>query len=128
MSTIFPCSSFRSWTTFKILRAQIITVEGLLGNNGRAPAGSGRHAAANSGSYNVRTNEMPRDKQERKMRCLVVFLDDTEEIFEVEVSEHNHIHCHRMCMWAQDLGINTCMQEFLFISGVCSNFFLKIWL
>lgn len=83
-------------TTIKILRPQIITVEGRLGNNGRAPAGghggsSGRHhARSNSGSYNVRASEMAREKQERRMRCLVEFLDNSEEIFEVEVRNNNN--------------------------------------
>nr|XP_054767114.1 tyrosine-protein phosphatase non-receptor type 4-like [Lytechinus pictus] len=76
-------------TEIKILRPQIITVEGRLGNNGRAPAGHGgssgrHHARSNSGSYNVRSNEMVREKQERRMRCLVEFLDNSEQIFEVE--------------------------------------------
>ncbi|XP_038044567.1 tyrosine-protein phosphatase non-receptor type 4-like isoform X3 [Patiria miniata] len=43
-----------------------------------------RRLRASSGSYNVRANEIAREKQERKMRCLVGFLDDTEEIFEIE--------------------------------------------
>ncbi|XP_071802883.1 tyrosine-protein phosphatase non-receptor type 4-like isoform X3 [Asterias amurensis] len=43
-----------------------------------------RRLRASSGSYNVRANEIAREKQERKMRCYVGFLDDTEEIFEIE--------------------------------------------
>ncbi|XP_022079809.1 tyrosine-protein phosphatase non-receptor type 4-like isoform X2 [Acanthaster planci] len=43
-----------------------------------------RRLRASSGSYNVRANEIAREKQERKMRCLVGFLDDTEEIFEID--------------------------------------------
>ena len=44
-----------------------------------------RRFRASSGSYNVRASEIAREKQERRMRCLVAFLDDSEHIFEVEV-------------------------------------------
>lgn len=45
-----------------------------------------RRFRASSGSYNVRASEIAREKQERRMRCLVAFLDDSEHIFEVEVN------------------------------------------
>ena len=46
-----------------------------------------RRFRASSGSYNVRASEIAREKQERRMRCLVAFLDDSEHIFEVEVNK-----------------------------------------
>ena len=39
-----------------------------------------------SGSYNVRASEMAHDRQLKTVTCLVHFLDDTEEYFEIDVS------------------------------------------
>ncbi|XP_070565918.1 tyrosine-protein phosphatase non-receptor type 4-like isoform X4 [Ptychodera flava] len=43
-----------------------------------------RRFRASSGTYNVRATELARDKQEKKIRCQVIFLDDSEQTFEVE--------------------------------------------
>ncbi|XP_071955024.1 tyrosine-protein phosphatase non-receptor type 4-like isoform X2 [Antedon mediterranea] len=43
-----------------------------------------RRFRTSSGSYNVRANEIAREQQERKMRCIIAFLDDTEHTFEIE--------------------------------------------
>ena len=44
---------------------------------------------ASSGTYNVRDSELARNKPVTKsIRCVVRFLDDSEAIFEIDVSIH----------------------------------------
>ncbi len=47
---------------------------------------------ATSGTYNVRASEMARDSRQqpvKTVRCIVYFLDDTEAIFDIDVSVQN---------------------------------------
>ncbi|XP_071811494.1 tyrosine-protein phosphatase non-receptor type 4-like isoform X1 [Apostichopus japonicus] len=43
-----------------------------------------RKQRTTSGSYNVRANELARERLEKKIRCLIIFLDDSEHCFEIE--------------------------------------------
>ena len=45
-----------------------------------------RTFAGLSGTYNVRANELALQKNTKSIRCLVYFLDDTQHVFEVDVS------------------------------------------
>jgi hypothetical protein len=68
---------------------------------------SRRAFSGSSGTYNVRASELARDQRLKTLSATVVFLDDTQHIFQLEVMSSNILVCiARVFMYYYDNSLS----------------------
>jgi hypothetical protein len=84
---------------------------------------SRRAFSGSSGTYNVRASELARDRRLKTLSATVVFLDDTQHCFQIEVMFSN------MCQYiSQDscyLANKNCIQREIFVISKFRKFVAK---
>jgi hypothetical protein len=78
-------SSVDSWTCFRLFRLSTIRGRRAEGRDRMIESVSRRAFSGSSGTYNVRASELARDRRLKTLSATVVFLDDTEHCFQIEV-------------------------------------------
>jgi len=82
-----------------------------------------------SGSYNVRASEMAhlQDRQPKTVNCVVHFLDETDETFEIDVSFSSWMLRIYMCTWHCCLVCQLWILWILGMMGKKNVWFMYLW-
>ena len=82
-----------------------------------------------SGSYNVRASEMAhlQDRQPKTVNCVVHFLDETDETFEIDVSFSSWMLRIYMCTWHCCLVCQLWILWILGMMGKKNVWFVYLW-